>query len=290
MIEERESSKCIGIAGLGLIGGSLGLDLQRLGYRVHGYAHKVKTAERAKERKLANEISTDAKILSDCEIVILALPIDILLNPEKNFIKSIASTSVVTDVGSVKVPILKVWEKLHPLFIGSHPMAGTEKFGVESGVNNLFFEKPWIITPTIKTDINAKKEVEKIAKKLGCKLISAEAGIHDEAVSLISHLPVLISATLLRTLKSQQSKSILSLAKIIASSGFADTTRVGGGNPKLNSSMIENNKNAILKSLSSYRWSLEQFEETILSQNWSELERQFEKTNLFRPEFIKEDL
>ena len=117
----------IGIVGLGLIGGSLGLKLQSLNHTIYGIANNEFNKKKAQEKKLANFVSCDLNLLKECEIVILALPIKDLINPSKLLVDSIPKESFVTDVGSVKEPIVNQWENLHPLFIGSHPMAGTEK-------------------------------------------------------------------------------------------------------------------------------------------------------------------
>lgn len=286
MNQTSSSKKCIGIVGLGLIGGSLGLDLQKSGWKVNGLVHRESTALRAIERGLAQTISTDPKILNNCEIVILALPIKDLLNPPPSLINALPKNSVLTDVGSVKSPILKVWEKLHPNFVPSHPMAGTNKSGVEAGQLELFKNCPWISTPNKKTNAQALQRIEKLAISLGSKWMTAEAGLHDQAVALISHLPVLISAALLKTLNNEQNPSILKLAMDLASTGFIDTSRVGGGNPNLGRSIVETNNAEILKALSAYRWSIESFEEAIISQNWNQLEKELEQTKNLRNQFL----
>ena len=117
----------IGIVGLGLIGGSLGLKLQRLNHTIYGIANNEFNEKKAKDKKLANFISCDLSLLKKCELIILALPIKDLISPSRQLVASIPKEAILTDVGSVKEPIVKTWENLHPLFIGSHPMAGTEK-------------------------------------------------------------------------------------------------------------------------------------------------------------------
>jgi len=242
---KTKPSENIGIVGLGLIGGSLGLDLQKLGYTVYGITHRENTAQKARERKLAQIVSTDTSLLKNCSVIYIALPLEQILNPSSVLIHAIPKNAVVTDVGSVKLPILNTWNKLHPRFVASHPMTGTEQSGINSGQYNLFKNKPWVVTPNKATDQKALEIVHKISLSLGSQWISSEAQIHDEAVGLISHLPVLISAALLKTLSSDLKPSLYSLAKSIASSGFADTSRVGGGNPELGVSMAKLNKKNI---------------------------------------------
>ena len=283
---KSKPSENIGIVGLGLIGGSLGLDLQRLGYKVYGITHRDKTAEQARERKLAQFVSTDLGILKHCSIIYLALPIEKLINPSSGLINAIPRNAVVTDVGSVKVPILKAWNKLHPRFVASHPMTGTEEFGVQAGKYNLFTNKPWVVTPNEKTDKKALETIHQISLSLGCQWISTEAKIHDEAVSLISHLPVFISAALLNTLSTDIQPSLYSLTKRLASSGFADTSRVGGGNPELGVSMAKYNKENLIRNLLTYRHFLDLFEKYLLEEDWHELENILVKAKGKRQNFI----
>ena len=128
--------------------------------------------------------------------------------------------------------------------------------------------------------------IHQISLSLGCTWISADAQTHDEAVGLISHLPVLISAALLNTLSADTNPSLYSLARSIASSGFADTSRVGGGNPELGVSMAKLNKKNIERHLASYRHSLDLFEKYLLEENWGELEKILVNTQEERQNFI----
>lgn len=276
----------VGVVGLGLIGGSLGLDLQSQGWNVQGLVHRQVTAERALARKLVTEVSTDPACLAGCELVILALPIPLLLDPDPSLVAALPASAVVTDVGSVKQPVLDVWSMLHPRFVASHPMAGTAEAGVEAGLHGLFRGRPWIATPNLSTQSDALDQVEQLANSLGSQWLTADAAQHDQAVALISHLPVLVSAALLRAVGEERDPAIRKLAMRLASSGFADTSRVGGGNPALGVAMASSNTNAVLRGLAAYRWSLEQLEEAVLNRNWQQLEQELERTQRFRPAFL----
>ena len=151
-------------------------------------------------------------------------------------------------------------------------MAGTAESGVEAGLHHLFRGRPWVATPCPRTDSTALVMVEAVARALGSHWLVAEAERHDQAVALISHVPVLVSAALLQAVGSERDPSVLALARQLASSGFADTTRVGGGNPQLGTAMAARNTAAVLRGLAAYRWSLEQLEEAILESNWEQLE------------------
>ena len=280
-----ESKGSVGIVGLGLIGGSLGLDLRALCWSVQGLVHRTATAERALERGLVDAVSTDPACLSSCDLVILSLPIPALLAPESTLLEAIPESAVVTDVGSVKQPVLEVWRSLHPRFVASHPMAGTASAGVEAGQTGLFRGRPWIATPEAGTDPTAVEVVRTLAHDLGSQWHMASAEQHDQAVALISHMPVLVSAALLRTAGDERDPEIRQLAQSLASSGFADSTRIGGGNPDLGVAMASSNSAAVLKALAAYRWSLEQLEDAVLRNNWQQLHRELQRTQSLRPDY-----
>ena len=283
-----KDSQTIGIVGLGLIGGSLCLDLQSLGYKVHGLAHRTETALRAKERGLAQIIDTDPKILSECSIVIIALPLSKILQPGQKLIEALPPQAVITDVGSVKTPVLRIWKKLHPYFVASHPMAGSEKRGVEAGQKNLFKGKTWISTPDKETNRESIEIIRKLALSLGSNWLTSTAEIHDEVVALISHLPVLVSAALLQVINKEEDIGKFNLAKQLASTGFSDTSRVGGGNPELGVSMMKNNTSKVLNLLSSYKQSINIIEDTIRSEEWEKLNHLLTTNQTLRSNFIEE--
>lgn len=276
-----------GVVGLGLIGGSLGLDLQSRGWRVQGLVHRQATAERALARGLVSAVSTDPACLRGCDLVILALPIPLLLNPAPELLEALPRDAVITDVGSVKRPVLEAWKGRHPRFVASHPMAGTAAAGVEAGLADLFQGRPWIATPDTETDPDALAVVEAVARDLGSHWLTSGAAQHDQAVALISHLPVLVSAALLRAVGEERDPEIRQLAMALASSGFADTSRVGGGNPDLGVAMASSNREAVLRGLAAYRWGLEQLEEAVLQNNWPQLRQELARTHALRPEFLR---
>ena len=275
----------IGIVGLGLIGGSIGLKLQSLNHTVYGVTNNDSNEIKAKERKLANIISQDYRILEHCSIIILALPIKNLINPSKNLIEAIPTKAILTDVGSVKVPIIKTWEKIHDLFIGSHPMAGTEKKGVNAGKIELFDNSKWVITPTNRTDQIALKTLSKLFKNMGCDICFENPDIHDQAVANISHLPIYLASCLIETAYCQNNKDLLNLSRKLAATGFADTSRVGAGNPHLGVDLAENNTFNILNSIKIFKKNICEIEKIFEERNWDVLEAKLKKAQEWRKHF-----
>ena len=276
----------IGIVGLGLIGGSLGLKLQSLNHTIYGIANNEFNKKKAQEKKLASFISCDLNLLKECELIILALPIKELINPSEQLVAAIPQESFVTDVGSVKEPIVNKWENLHPLFIGSHPMAGTEKKGVDSGFVDLFNNSKWIITPTQKSDLNAVRTLSKLIKSMDCEICQASPKEHDEAVSLISHLPIFLASALIETAHTKKNQSLLDLTQKLAATGFADTSRVGGGNEKLGLDLAINNQINVLNSINNFKNKLNILESLIKEKNWDLLSKKLAEAKENRQNFI----
>tara|TARA_B100000945_G_scaffold256677_1_gene214112 strand:- start:11 stop:850 length:840 start_codon:yes stop_codon:yes gene_type:complete len=276
----------IGIVGLGLIGGSLGLRLQKLNHTTYGVTNNKINEKKAKERNLTNVVSCDLEILQECSVVILALPIKDLINPSKELIRAIPDDSIVTDVGSIKVPIIDYWEEIHPLFVGSHPMAGTEKKGVASGFENLFNDATWIITPTLKTNSHAVDKLSKLITSMECKICKASPKEHDEAVSLISHLPIFLASALIETAHKNTNQSLLNLTQMLAASGFADTTRVGSGNCQLGLDLAINNHSNLLNAIKEFKDKINELELVIKNKNWELLVKKLSEAKKIRESFI----
>ena len=275
----------IGIVGLGLIGGSIGLKLQRLNHTIYGVTNNNLNKKKAIERNLANFVSCDLDILKECSLIILALPIKDIINPSKDLINAIPKDVIVTDVGSIKVPIINRWEKIHPLFIGSHPMAGTEEKGVESGFESLLENAKWIITPTSKTNSNSFKTLSNLITSMQCEICQASPKEHDEAVSLISHLPIFVASSLIKTANAEKNESLLALTQRLAASGYADTTRVGGGNPNLGLDLAINNQANILKAIKEFKKNINEIEALIKDNKWGLLSEKLTKAMEIRSNF-----
>ena len=153
----------------------------------------------------------------------MALPIKDLIYPSNDLINAIPKDAIVTDVGSIKEPIINTWGRIHPLFIGSHPMAGTEEKGVESGFESLLENAKWIITPTTKTNSHSLKMLSNLIISMQCELCKASPMEHDEAVSLISHLPIFVASSLIKTANAEKNESLLALTQRIAATAVSYT-------------------------------------------------------------------
>lgn len=258
----------IGILGLGLIGGCLGFDLRSQGHHVLGVSRRESTCVRAVEIGSVDQASLDLSLLASAEVVFICTPIGLIVPQIKELIGHLAKTTIITDVGSVKKPIVEAISPLWENFIGGHPMAGKTDVGIESAQHNLFINRPYVLTPIETTPSYAVLIVEEIVRSLGSVIYHCQPEQHDRAVSWISHLPVIVSASLIAACLSETDPEIAKLAQNFASSGFRDTSRVGGGNPELGVMMAQYNRQALLNSLYQYRENLEEFIHIIEGENW----------------------
>ena len=276
----------IGIIGIGLIGGSLGLDLRARGHTVLGVSHRESTCQRAIERGIVDEASMNLRLLSNADIIFVCTPIGLIIPTLEELISHLKAKTIVTDVGSVKKSIVEQGSKLWDKFIGGHPMAGTAEQGVDAAQKNLFKNAPYVITPTQNNLSEDVEVLETIVDELGSKVYKCTSENHDYAVAWVSHLPVMISASLIGACLIEKEDLVLELAKILASSGFRDTSRVGGGNPELGVMMAEYNQKALLRSLSGYRQQLDRIISLIEQKNWQRLEDILEETKQGRTFFL----
>ncbi len=278
----------IGILGLGLIGGSLGLDLRSLGHHVLGVSQRTSTCQQAIDLGIVDDASVDLKHLAAAEVIFICTPLSLIVPKIEQLITYLSPDTVLTDVGSVKTPIVEAINPLWPNFVGGHPMAGTAESGINAAQRNLFVGKPYVLTPSTTTPTAATMLVEKIGRSLGATIYHCRPEEHDRAVSWISHLPVMISASLIAACMSEKEAEVLELAQKLASSGFRDTSRVGGGNPELGVMMARYNRQALLASLQQYRHNLDDLIDLIDQENWESLDLKLKSTQKARPEFINE--
>ncbi|MCW9680247.1 prephenate/arogenate dehydrogenase [Dolichospermum planctonicum UHCC 0167] len=258
----------IGILGLGLIGGCLGFDLRSQGYHVLGVSRRESTCVRAVEIGSVDQASLDLSLLASAEVVFICTPIGLIVSQIKDLIGYLPKSTIITDVGSVKKPIVEAISPLWENFIGGHPMAGKTDSGIESAQRNLFVNRPYVLTPIETTASHVVTIIEEIVRSLGSVIYHCQPEQHDRAVSWISHLPVIVSASLIAACLSETDPEIAELAQKFASSGFRDTSRVGGGNPELGVMMAQYNRQALLNSLYQYRENLDEFIHIIEGENW----------------------
>jgi arogenate dehydrogenase (NADP+) len=277
----------IGIVGLGLIGGSIGLDLYRQGHEVLGVSQRQTTCETAVQRQAVTSASTDLASLQTAEVIFICTPIGLIEPTVRQLIPHLSPTTILTDVGSVKATVVEAIAPLWPNFVGGHPMAGTAESGIQAALYDLFVGNPYVLTPNAQTPPESVRVLEGLVQELGAKLLHCQPEEHDRAVAWISHLPVMASASLLAACCGETDPHVLALAQALASSGFKDTSRVGGGNPELGMMMAQYNQTALLQCLQQYRQQLDRLIEQIEEQDWDSLAAGLKQTQTDRPKFLQ---
>lgn len=231
----------IGIVGLGLIGGSIFKALCALKCDVTAISKSNQTIKKAQE--CSPKVSKSLVNLKDCDIVFVCTPMNQTNEILDKLETILPQSTIVVDTSSLK---RFVCNKKRPYkFIPSHPMAGTEFSGFNNSFETLFTGAKWVITPFEDTKASDTKKVTDIIKALGAKPIITTPKEHDEAVALISHMPMLIAQALFKTAKENH------LALKLASSGFRDTTRLAMSNEEMAQDMVnmnyDNIQNSVLK-------------------------------------------
>ena len=277
----------IGIVGLGLIGGSLGLDFRSQGHRVLGVSRKPETCERAIARGVADEASVSRSLLRQADVVFVCTPLGVMETTVDEILPYLSADAVLTDVGSVKGWVIQAIAPKWENFVGGHPMAGTAASGIEAAQRELFINCAYVLTPVATTPPEVVQRVEELARSLQSHVYICSPDEHDRAVAWISHLPVMVSASLITACVSEADQSVLELAKKLASSGFRDTSRVGGGNPELGVMMAKYNQEAVLRSLYAYREQLDRAIDQIEQADWAILEQHLQATQHQRPSFMR---
>jgi prephenate dehydrogenase len=237
----------VAVLGPGLLGGSIALALQkrRLAGAISLYTRHPASVAALQAQNLTPWISTDpAETVRDAELVVLCVPIGAMKPLVEAALPGLDPFAIVTDVGSVKAPVVEQLELLlagQARWIGSHPMAGSEQAGFGAARADLFQGATTIVTPTENTDPTALAAVEKFWQSLGSQTLSLSPSVHDQMVAKVSHLPHLVAAALVHTTCAESLK--------LAGPGFRDTTRIAAGPADMWQEILMTNQTAIITAL-----------------------------------------
>jgi prephenate dehydrogenase len=228
--------KKVSLIGVGLLGGSLGqaIKSQRLAEKVVGYVRRELSITECLEVGAVDSATLDlAQAVQGADLIVLCTPIAQMAPLLRQALSSIKPGAVVTDVGSVKLPVVAALEKLcrgvGAHFIGSHPMAGAEKMGVKSAHPGLFKDAVCVVTPTKASDPAALRKVRLLWRRAGCRLMELDPGSHDRLVAQSSHLPHVVAANLTNLVLRSGRRELADLC----ANGFRDTTRIASGSPEM---------------------------------------------------------
>ncbi len=232
-------SRRANVVGLGLIGGSLSVALRDRGWHVSGSDDRDDVAEAALEREIVDVVGLDP----DAEITFVAVPVQ---RGAEVVSRVLTTTSgIVTDVGSVKAPICSAVSDAR--FVGGHPMAGSERDGLDGADTNLFEGAIWVLTPDDDADDAVFTQLTGIVSDLGADVVAIAPARHDEIVAVVSHVPHLTAASLMG-LAADRSIEHATLLRL-AAGGFRDMTRIASGRPDIWLDICAENNPAIVSTL-----------------------------------------
>ena len=276
------------ILGAGLLGGSIGLAAKAAAIpcRVVGYGHRPSTLQRALEVGAIDE-SFDSPVaaVAGSDLIILCTPVG-RFEPLLRVIADIVEPgAIVTDVGSTKRSVVQLAESALPNtshFVGSHPIAGSEKRGIEYARADLFQGATCILTPSTKTNPLALEKVDQFWRRLGMRTQQMTPDEHDQRICDVSHLPHAVAAALI----AMQGDDAMPLA----GKGFLDTTRIAGGDGALWRDIFQDNRDNVARSIERLSVQLRQLIELLDPSRADELARWLDQAAERRAKLLAEKL
>ncbi len=265
------ATECLVIVGVGLIGGSIGLAAKRRGQfkKIIGVGRDPSTFPRIKSLGCVDEIATDlAGAAARGDVLVICTPVDRIAEQILAVAPVCKPGSLITDAGSTKAALVAEVEKKlvgEALFVGSHPLAGSEKRGPEYAKADLFDGRLTLITPTNRTPKTAIDRATRFWESLGSRVKQVSPEFHDQALAMTSHLPHLVAVALAGMLPSE-------LAEFTAS-GFRDTTRLAAGHPQLWSAIFSQNDKHISAALDRFQDRLRQFQAALATGDRGKLDQ-----------------
>jgi len=239
----------VAIFGPGLIGGSVAMAIRERcpGMQVTVWDRNPEVLSRVKDLGLADSVDTDiGGAVKEADLVVLCTPVGTMEDLAATFAPFVASDAVVTDAGSVKLPVV---EQLAPIlggrFVGAHPMAGSERSGIEAARAGLFEGAPCIVTPDSDCDPKVVARVSEFWSSLGCRITRMTPPEHDRLVARISHLPHALAFALVNLVLDTLPPG----AQDLAGGSFRDATRVAASDPSLWTGILTENRTEVAAAL-----------------------------------------
>jgi len=236
----------VAIVGTGLIGGSLALAIKKnkMAESVVGVSRHQKSLALAGKMGAIGQGSRNLDIIRGADLVILATPVNTIIKLAPKISRFINKECIVTDVGSTKEQVSKILGKLFPRYVGSHPLAGSEKRSILNARSGIFKDSLCIITPTKNTDKAALNKINLLWRKAGAKVLVMSPQRHDRILSLTSHLPHILAFSLIGTVPREFLR--------FSSGGLKDTTRIAASDSEIWSDIFLSNAKNISSGIDAF--------------------------------------
>jgi prephenate dehydrogenase len=285
--------KCgsLAIIGVGLIGGSLGLAVKKRGLfeRVIGIGRCKERLNVALKREVVDEITTDfTKGVKDAELVVLAAPVQAISEIALSILPFMSPHSILLDVGSTKEVICDIISRHLPKdvsFVGCHPMAGSEKRGVEAADPDLFEGSICVLTPLDNTSHTSLRTAKELWEGVGCHILTLSPSDHDLFVGITSHIPHITASSLVHfvSLFNESNKDI----ERLLAGGFRDTTRIASGDPVLWRDVCITNRNSLARLIPLLIQQLERFLDFLKDGDEAEIFAFFQEAKTWRDKKLR---
>lgn len=276
----------IAILGVGLIGGSLALCFKgKPDLHVVGHSNNPASVDKYIQREVVDEATTSLEQAVDgADFIFVCVPVGMLDSYlQKLNQMQLKPGCIVTDVGSTKGSIMALAESMdwgEACFIGGHPMAGSERSGVEAASTYLYENAFYVLTPTMRTPADAYERLETLLKHTRAQLVKMDPQEHDDIVGAVSHLPHMVAVVLVNQVCSYNKRD--TMYSRLAAGGFRDITRIASSDPVVWRDILLNNRSVMLRLLKDWNVEIEQFIQMLESGDGAGIMRAFETAGEFR--------
>lgn len=276
----------IAIFGVGLMGGSLALCFKgKPGLHVVGHSKNPASVEKYLQRGVVDEATTSLRdAAADADFIFLCVPVGNL----EEYLSELQTVDlkpgcIITDVGSTKASVSRFAEQTNlkkAYFIGGHPMAGSERSGVEAASSHLYENAYYVLTPAAGVPEEAYERLVELIRYTRAQIVRVEAGLHDEIVGAISHLPHIIAAALVNQVAAYNETN--PLYEHLAAGGFRDVTRIAASEPTIWRDILLSNRDVMLRLLKDWNKAVERFTDLLEQKDGQGIENEFRLAGEFR--------
>ena len=267
----------------GLLGGSLAIGAREKGIagRIHVWARRAEVRDKCRACSWCDAaFDTPEEAVKGSDLVVICTPVETIHRLARRVAGSLKAGAIVTDVGSTKGQLCRLTHAIMregTFFVGSHPMAGSEKSGMEFAKGDLFKGRTCFVTPLEGTDTDAVRRVSAFWRALGMEVVSLSPDEHDTIVANISHLPHYAASVICNWLARNDPKW-----KTWSGPGLRDTTRVAAGSPEMWRAISEQNKTEILRAMDGFQQEMDRMRNALENDRYDELTELFKSGKAFR--------